>query len=121
MAWAEVSLATTPDHEALIDALYSLFYHTSNEEKKEKHPSRSTPWVPHLSICYDNPEGFGPNLSRLNIEKFIAESCPTLENSIDKSDKIVDFSRAVTGISLWKTEGFMSDWKCLDRIEFAKR
>lgn len=118
MAWAEVTFATSSEHEALLDALYNLFYCSSDEEKKEERPSRANTWAPHLSLCYDNPEGFGPNLSRVAIENYITNNCPTLEKAIDKSDNIVTFSRAVNGISLWKTAGTMSEWKCLDKIQF---
>jgi len=117
MAWAEVTLATSPDHEALIDALYNLLYGNPKDDKKDVH-SRPTPWMPHLSICYDNPENFGPNLTRSAIEHFIAKSCPTLDKAVDRNGRDVEFSRSVTGISLWKTAGLMSDWKCLDKIEF---
>ena len=132
MAWAEVSLSTSPDHEMLITALYDIFYrrytnkgesssHDSNhEEKKDEYVPRSGPWVPHLSLCYDNPEGFGPNLSRSLIAKFMREKCPTLECilDLDDSEEGVKFSRAVSGISLWRTTGTMAEWKCLDRFVF---
>lgn len=126
MAWAEVSLATSPEHETLISALHDIFYRpsaasaepaSSSEEKKEEYAPRSNPWVPHLSICYDNPEGFGPNLTRSSIEKFMKEKCPTLENVLDDGDGVgVNFT--VSGISLWRTAGTMSEWECLDRHEF---
>jgi len=130
MAWAEVSFATSPEHEALINALYDIFYRRSavaiesaspdeEEEKKEEYVPRSNPWVPHLSLCYDNPEGFGPNLTRSSIENLMREKCPTLENVLDDSgDGGVKFTRAVSGISLWRTAGTMAEWKCLDRFEF---
>lgn len=124
MAWAEVSLATSPEHEALINALHELFYHRSsssspfNEEKKEEYAPRSNSWMPHLSLCYDNPDGFGPNLSRAGIEAFMREKCPTLENVLDNTGSGIKFERAVSGISLWRTAGRMDEWKCLDRFEF---
>ncbi|KAL7542408.1 hypothetical protein ACHAXR_013411 [Thalassiosira sp. AJA248-18] len=128
MAWAEVSLATSPEHEALINALYEIFYRcssatadpasssSSDEEKKVEFEPRSNPWVPHLSLCYDNPEGFGPNLTRSSIENFMRDKCPTLEKVLDGSDGDVKFT--VSGISLWRTAGTMDEWKCLDRLEF---
>ena len=125
MAWAEVSLATSPEHETLIDALHAIFSHyssaisekhasssTSEEEKKEEYVPRSRPWVPHLSICYDNPEGLGPNLCRLSIEEFMKEECPALLESDS-------FIRAVTGISLWRTIGTIDKWHCLDRLNLT--
>mmetsp|Transcript_26639 Transcript_26639/g.63883 ORF Transcript_26639/g.63883 Transcript_26639/m.63883 type:complete len:428 (-) Transcript_26639:3297-4580(-) len=133
MAWAEVSFATSPEHEMLINALYDMFYRRSasslelrsscsnDEEKKDEHAPRSGPWVPHLSLCYDNPEGFGPILSRSLIEKFMKEECPTLKNAIDDIDNAVKFSRAVSGISLWRTAGTMDEWECLERYEFPSR
>lgn len=131
MAWAEVSFATSPFHEALINALHKLFYchatettgrqssFSSNEEKKEEYVPRSTPWVPHLSLCYDNPEGLNADgLSRPSIEKFLNDKCPTLNSVLDESSGDIKFSRAVSGISLWRTAGRMDQWKCLDRFEF---
>lgn len=139
MAWAEVSLATSPEHESLINALHELFYNRSsssasivassndddNEEKKEEYRPRSTPWVPHLSLCYDNPEGLGPTISRSLIEQFMKEKCPTLRTVLDDSSsrgdsgECVKFTRAVSGIALWRTTGTMAEWKCLDRFEFS--
>lgn len=129
MAWAEVSLVTSPDHEALIDALHGVFYKRTaepadltpqSEEKKEECTLRSKPWVPHLSICYDNPEGLGPNLCRSEFVDFLREKCPTLKSIINECDDDVYFSRAVTGISLWRTAGTMNQWTCLDRFEFPQ-
>jgi hypothetical protein len=129
MAWAEVSFATTPEHETLIETLHELFYrplanstnleadsYHAGEEKKEEYPSRSQLWAPHLSFCYDNPEGLGHHLSRSSFEQFLKEKCPTLFES--ENDGNVGFSRAVTGFSLWKTAGTMAEWRCLDRLTF---
>lgn len=121
MAWAEVTFATSSEHEALIDALYNLFYKPSNKDTKTKmQPSspRTLPWAPHLSLCYDNPEGFPHNISRKSITNFINEQAPTLGGAIDDVGETVNFSREVCGISLWSTKGTMSQWKCLDRIDF---
>jgi len=129
MAWAEVSLATSPEHEALIDALHELFYRrpafssspSLGEEKKEEYAPRSEPWVPHLSLCYDNPEGLGPNLTRSSVEDLMREKCPTLKCVLDDDvdgDGSENFTRAVRGISLWRTAGTMAEWECLDRFEF---
>lgn len=130
MAWAEISFATSPEHESLISDLYNIFYRrdamrlsaanasVTEEGGKEEYPPRSNSWVPHLSICYDNPEGFGSILTRQSFEYFLKTKCPTLAAAADGSDKTVKFTRAVRGISLWNTAGTMADWKCLDRFEF---
>ena len=116
MAWAEVSLAMTPEHETLIDALYDIFFHsdlasssTSEEKKEEEYVPRSRPWVPHLSMCYDNPEGLGTSLCRSSMVEFMKEKYPALLEN-DNNSGGVRFTRAVTGISLWRTAGKISDW-----------
>ena len=114
MAWAEVSLATTLEHEEHIDALHKLFYDRSSSE----YVPRSSPWVPHLSLLYDNPEGLGPNVSRTLVEEFMKEECPTLRCVLDDTNSVDKFCRAVTGIALWRTSGTMADWECLERFEF---
>ena len=129
MAWAEITFATSPEHESLINDLYDIFYCTdssriiasngSNEEMKPEYPPRSRPWVPHLSICYDNPEGFGSSLTQQLFEDFLRAKCPTLAPATNSSDATVKLTRVVNGISLWKTSGTMAEWKCLDRFEFG--
>lgn len=126
MAWAEVSFATSPEHEALVDALHRLFYRrpavgpassSADEEKKDEYVPRSGPWMPHLSLCYDNPEGLGPNLTRPAVEDFLREECPTLASVLDDGGHRI--TRAVSGISLWRTAGLMAEWKCLDKFAFS--
>lgn len=130
MAWAEVSLATSPEHEELLDALHELYYRPSVaksaptndstvEEKRVDYAPRSNPWMPHLSLCYDNPEQIDITLSRPSIEEFIQKQCPTLANLLDDSgDGDIKFTRAVSGIALWRTAGTMAEWECLDRFVF---
>ena len=112
MAWAEISFASSAEHEAIIDDLYKIF-HSSEECQPRSHP-----WVPHLSICYDNPDGYGCVLTQQSFIDFLRRKCPTLAVAADANESIVKFTRAVSGISLWKTAGVMADWKCLDRLEF---
>ena len=117
MAWAEVSLATSQEHEEHIDALHKLFYDRSSSE----YVPRSSPWVPHLSLLYDNPEGLGPNVSRTLVEEFMKEECPTLRCVLENTNSSDDiFSREVTGIALWRTCGTMAEWVCLERFEFPE-
>ncbi len=123
MAWAEISFSTSPEHESLVSELYDIFYRRdattlAAANRKEEFPPRSQPWVPHLSICYDNPSGFGSVLTRQSFEDFLRNKCPTLAAAAESNDTTVKFVRAVSGISLWKTAGTMADWKCLDRFQF---
>lgn len=99
MAWMEISLKNTPEHERLVDAVHSRLYGPS--------APRKGPWIPHLSLCYDNPEGSSFNLAgALNIvEKF-----PTLVG--------YGQGRKPKGLSLWRTEGTMDQWKHVDTINF---
>ena len=96
MAWAEITLRTSPEHEALLDRIHDLFQGTSRDvETNNKHPPRRAAWVPHLSICYDNPE---VELCRQKFIKFIEERCPTLRGAVDESDQSsVKFRRKVKG------------------------
>jgi len=96
IAWAELTLATNPDHEAALDVLYEIFF---GDEFK----GRDGPWKPHNSIAYDNPEDSVLNL--LDTVTYCAEH-PTLLGK----------ERRVKAISLWDTNGKMGDWECLDRI-----
>mmetsp|Transcript_27988 Transcript_27988/g.62658 ORF Transcript_27988/g.62658 Transcript_27988/m.62658 type:complete len:329 (+) Transcript_27988:86-1072(+) len=119
MSWAEITMRTSPEHEALLDRIHDLFQGTSRDVETNKHPPRRAAWVPHLSICYDNPE---VKLCHKKFIKFIEERCPTLRGAVDESDQSsVKFSRRVKGLSLWKTTGTMSEWICLSEFEFPKR
>jgi hypothetical protein len=133
MAWAEISFATSPEHERLIGALHDIFYRPAPanftdmesasdldcEEKKEDYLYyRSQQWAPHLSLCYDNPEGFGCTLSRSLFEQFLKEKCPTLFE--DGKNSNVGLRRAVTGLTLWKTSGKMAEWECLERLTLGR-
>ena len=124
MAWAEVSLVMTPDHETLIDALYDIFFRTdlalsstSDGKKEEEFVPRSRPWVPHLSMCYDNPEGLGTNLCRSSMANFMKEKYPALLENDNKNGG-VRFTRAKTGISLWRTAGKISIGRVLIGLNF---
>eukprot|EP00550_Attheya_septentrionalis_P003341 CAMPEP_0198290444 /NCGR_PEP_ID=MMETSP1449-20131203/8314_1 /TAXON_ID=420275 /ORGANISM="Attheya septentrionalis, Strain CCMP2084" /LENGTH=287 /DNA_ID=CAMNT_0043988949 /DNA_START=286 /DNA_END=1149 /DNA_ORIENTATION=- len=99
IAWAELTLATNPEHEAALDILYEIFHGPGGAKK------RVAPWKPHNSVAYDNPED-----SVLNLADTITymASKPT----------ILGKERRVQALSLWNTEGKMEDWECLDRIHF---
>lgn len=100
IAWAELTLSSNEHHEEAIDKLYALFY-----PEESSRPVRHRPWKPHNSIAYDNPED--NVLSLGETFKFVAKQ-PTLLTK----------ERRVKAISLWDTNGTMSDWKCLDRVNF---
>jgi len=111
----EVTLATSAEHESLVDKVYDIFHgdsQSSNGSGKHgvsKLKSRVRPWLPHLSLAYDNPDDtstFSPAMALKLASKF-----PSL---LGKEE------RQVTAIALWKTEGKMEEWKLLDRIEFVQ-
>ena len=102
IAWAQLTLASGPDHEAALDALYDVFYGSDSQQKKAE---RHRPWTPHNSFAYDNPED--TILTTANAFEAVAQY-PTLLTE----------ERNVAAISLWDTNGKMGDWKCLERITF---
>lgn len=95
IAWAELTLKSNEKHEEAVDKLYEIF------EVPEK---RSGPWLPHISLAYDNPEDSVLNLS--DIISYVAQNPSLME------------ARRVKAVSLWQTEGRMEQWKCLDRVSF---
>jgi len=151
MAWMEISLATSPLHERYVDAVYNHFYGIgvpnqghgrmnsggggSSERVHTDHPpcNRPRPWVPHLSLCYDNPQGsqFGLEGVMDVITKYpaVMGRAATSSGSSSSRGDDDDDGRSngdgngngqliPTGISLWNTEGTMAQWECLERIVF---
>ena len=100
IAWAELTLATNPEHEAAMDNLHRLFY--GDDWCQES--GRDRPWKPHNSIAYDNPETNA--LSLLDTVNYACKN-PSLLSG-----------RRVAAISLWSTEGKMEEWECIDRVKF---
>ena len=111
IAWAQLTLASGPDHEIALDALYDVFYGGSSSSSSEpelatrKKAERHRPWTPHNSFAYDNPEG--TVLTTAGAFEAVAQH-PTLLTE----------ERDVAAISLWDTNGKMGDWRCLERITF---
>jgi len=101
IAWSELTLSTNEEHERALDTLYSIFYGSDDSHTTR----RNRPWKPHNSIAYDNPEE--NTLSLLDTVLYVSKH-PTL----------LGMERRVEAISLWKTEGKMEDWVCLDRVRF---
>lgn len=101
IAWAQLTLASSPEHESALDALYGAFYGEGSSEQVSRHK----PWTPHNSVVYDNPENTVLSLMDVLVHMM---KYPTLLSN----------ERRVQAISLWSTEGKMEDWKCLDRVEF---
>jgi len=99
MAWVEMTLGTSPKHEAMVDWVRRCMY------QDEHVGARTTKWTPHLSLCYENPEQAKSNL---HYSLTIMHRVPTL-TSLAK--------RRITGIALWKTQGKMEHWECLERFD----
>ena len=103
IAWAQLTLASGPDHEIALDALYDVFY--GSELSTQKNAERHRPWTPHNSFAYDNPN----------------ETVLTTAAAFDavvQHPTLLTEERDVAAISLWDTNGKMGDWRCLERITF---
>uniref|UniRef100_A0A7S4JH26 Protein kinase A anchor protein nuclear localisation signal domain-containing protein n=1 Tax=Odontella aurita TaxID=265563 RepID=A0A7S4JH26_9STRA len=101
IAWAQLTLASSPEHEVVLDRLYDCMYGTKSSEGAQRH----RPWTPHNSVVYDNPE----------------ETVLTLQGTlacIGRYPTLLSSGRRVKALSLWNTEGRMEQWKCLDRANF---
>lgn len=101
IAWAQLTLASSPEHEIAMDALYGTFYGEGSSEQSR----RCKPWTPHNSVVYDNPENHVLSLTDALVHMM-------------KYPTVLSKERRVQAISLWDTEGKMEDWKCLDRVKF---
>uniref|UniRef100_A0A7R9Z7B6 Uncharacterized protein n=1 Tax=Pseudictyota dubia TaxID=2749911 RepID=A0A7R9Z7B6_9STRA len=139
MAWMEITLATSPEHESLVDGLYDIFRRPSSaasvfsdsDESSDMSancelesggedngtsstppttmPPRPGPWTPHLSLAYDNPEGDSPILDP-TLARRLTDEFPTLLGTEE---------RAITAVTLWRTEGRMDEWVELERIDLC--
>jgi len=100
MAWIELTLGTSAAHEGMVDLVRRVLY-------RDEFTQRTSKWTPHLSLCYENPEQAKSNL---HYSMTIMSRVPTL-TSVAK--------RRITGIALWKTQGKMEYWKCLERFDLT--
>jgi len=98
MAWVEMTLGTSPIHEAMVDWVRRGMY-------QDDFCARTTKWTPHLSLCYKNPKQAKSNL---HYSLTIMQRVPTL-TSLSK--------QRIMGIALWKTQGKMEDWECLEHFD----
>ena len=109
IAWAQLTLASSPDHEVALDALYDVFYGDGSSAEPElatrKKAERHRPWTPHNSFAYDNPEGT------------VLTTAAAFE-AVARYPTLLTEERDVAAISLWDTNGKMGDWRCLERITF---
>jgi hypothetical protein len=96
MAWIEISLATSPEHETLIDAVHDVFFDAP----------RAGPWTPHLSLAYDNFDAGSTPLNAMAAYHVVG-AFPSLLSVP---------SRKVTALQLWSTYGTLDRWKCIDVI-----
>ena len=139
MAWSEVSLQTSELQERLVDHVWDVMMRGGEEGEGEPTaastcPTRPTPWLPHLSLCYDNPEGTPLNLvDALDVvakHPFLlggegvrgGEGGRRQGHGQDQEGRRSSARKQLrlTGLSLWKTEGAMDEWRCVDRIAFPR-
>jgi len=101
MAWSEITMATSNDHEACLDLIHNIFY-------SESDPKRKGPWKPHASLAYDNYD-----MTTLNLQDTV--------NIVSKFPSLTSRSKRVIAMSLWKTEGRINEWSMLERFEFKNK
>ena len=131
MAWSEISLQTSELQESLVEHVWDVMMcGMGNEEDGAAEdnvcPVRPAPWVPHLSLCYDNPEETPLNL--IDALDVVAKHPFLLgrDEGQQEQDEVTEGGGSsgkqlrLTGLSLWNTEGTMEDWCCLDRIAFPR-
>lgn len=104
MAWMEVTLKSSQEHEKLLDKVHACLY---GDCDGPHYKERQGPWQPHLSIAYDNPED--STIDDICADKIFAKFPSLLGRK----------KRDVVAISLWRTEGRVWDWKCLDRVQLV--
>lgn len=100
MRWSEITLSSSDEHEACLDVLHKIFHKGSTSDQE-----RRRPWRPHASIAYDNPED-----SPLGLLETV--------EIISRYPSLTKNAKRVTGMSLWSTEGRISEWRCIERFEF---
>ena len=98
MAWSEVTMATSEDHEICLDLLYDIFF--------EANKVRKSPWKPHASLVYDNHID-----SPLNLLDTI--------RAVSRYPTLTAEPKKITAMSLWKTSGRISKWEQIERFEFS--
>lgn len=96
IAWAELTLKTNEKHEEALGEVCKLF-----------DVDRKGPWTPHISLAYDNPEDSVLELA--TVVGYALQMPSLLQNH-----------RQVKAISLWSTEGKMSQWRCLSRVNLLE-
>mmetsp|Transcript_27429 Transcript_27429/g.40554 ORF Transcript_27429/g.40554 Transcript_27429/m.40554 type:complete len:230 (-) Transcript_27429:261-950(-) len=100
MAWSEITMATSSAHEEYLDILHNIFYGPKSLHGEDRHK----PWMPHLSLAYDNPDNSVVTLDHTT--DLLAQNPSLLQRA----------HRKVTGISLWRTRGKMTEWEKLEDI-----
>lgn len=94
----EVEFETSEAQEQNVDIVFDAFHDGT----------RVRPWEPHVSIAYENPD-----IAKVNLDFAVnfMERYPTLT---------AQTTRQVKAITVWRTQGKMEDWKCLDRCELVE-
>lgn len=94
MAWIEATFKTSKQHEQLLDIIHQCFYKGTDR-------TRNAPWVPHVSLAYDN------------------EDCPISKEYLDtlvQRFPTLAFPRKINYISLWDLNGTIDQWTLMDRV-----
>jgi hypothetical protein len=113
MTWMEITYANQDWHQANVNIVRDIMIPSSGTKDNHHHhistttntsPDKSLPpWTPHLSIFYENP---GPILDTEFADAIVAKFPALL------------LPRRPIAMSLWSTQGTMSNWKRIDRFPF---
>ena len=113
MAWAEVTLKAPKKLQESYKSASSIFLppqaavitdDENSDDDKDKTESPD-PWLPHMSIAYDDPSSVGLTLERVLEE---AAKVPELLGEM-----------RITGLSLWDLDGRrVEEWRKVDEYGF---
>lgn len=129
MAWSEISLQTSDLQESLVEHVWDVIMCgmgnvDDGTAVDNVCPVRPAPWVPHLSLCYDNPEETPLNvIDALDVvakHPFLLGRDEGQQGHDEEGGGSLGKQLHLTGLSLWNTEGTMDEWRCLERIAFPR-
>lgn len=103
MSWAEISYKRDSQHHNPFKAAHAAF---CSEQDPAAVDESFKQWKPHMSLAYDNPSG-----NRLHTASLL--------RAIVETPGLMQPTREIVGMQLWRTKGTMGQWKRLDEYTFT--